>query len=228
MALKSPSKSLLTLMILPFLLVNLQLWSSFLMNMKNFTISRLNAEKTELLGCLKNEVMPVSVRVTYLDKEIVIHAVNDIKICGNHVSKNHDLAYSKNVSSRKASLEKILNSWKRRNLTINEKMIITKCFALSQITFISQFCNISSKDIKRIECICYRFIHYLETVNRSTLKLSKSEGGVNGVYIECYHAAIKIRQMFKANSRCKKLGLIQWKSKFVDEITETLSVFLCG
>ena len=105
-------------------------------------------------------------------------------------------------------------------------MIIIKCFALSQITFISQFCNIKPKDIKKIEGICYRFIHFPEHVKRSTLKLPQTDGGVDGVDIESYLAAIKIRQFFKANYKCYKLSLIQWNCKHSDEITNAARLYL--
>ena len=184
----------------------------------NATGLKLNADKTELLIISNNLVSNDSYSVNYLDKEVLIKSAKDVKICGNHVSCDQELSYEKNILARINCLEKILNCWKRRNLTINGKMIIIKCFALSQITFVSQFCNIKPKDIKKIENLCYKFIHNPERVKRSTLKLPKSEGGVDGVDIECFLAAIKIRQFFKADKRSHSLSLIQWKCKSSDEI----------
>ena len=94
----------------------------------------------------------------YLKEEICLKAVNEVKICGNHVSRDSEISYERNVLERITTLEKILNAWKRRHLSINGKMIIIKCFALSQITFVSQFSNIKTKDIKKIEGLCYKFI----------------------------------------------------------------------
>ena len=52
-----------------------------------------------------------------------------------------------------------------------------------QLTFVNQFQNISTADIKQIESLCYKFLWNggPERVKRSTLKLSKLEGGIDGV-----------------------------------------------
>ena len=187
---------------------------------------RLNAGKTELLFLSGVPDNNRSVNIKYLNEEICLKAVNEVKICGNHVSRDSEISYERNVLERITTLEKILNAWKRRHLSINGKMIIIKCFALSQITFVSQFSNIKTKDIKKIEGLCYKFIHFPERVKRSTLKLPKSEGGVDGIDIESYLAAIKIRQFFKANYKCQKLSQIQWNCKHIDEITNAARHYL--
>ena len=101
-------------------------------------------------------------------------------------------------------------------------MMIIKCHALSQLTFVNQFQNISGKDIKIIEQICYKFLWKggPERVKRSTLKLDKLEGGIDGIDIESFLHAIKIRQFFKADLNCIPLGYIQKHHPNNDEISQ--------
>lgn len=76
---------------------------------------------------------------------------------------------------------------------------------MSQLVFASQFCNINRVDIKRIERICFQYINNSKTerIKRSTLKLPKSEGGIDAVDVECFLNAIKIKQYLKASVKTK-------------------------
>ena len=55
-------------------------------------------------------------------------------------------------------------------------MMIIKCQAWSQLTFVNQFQNIKPADIKQIESICYKFIWNggPEHVKCSTLKIEQT------------------------------------------------------
>ena len=59
-------------------------------------------------------------------------------------------------------------------------MMIIKCQAWSQLTFVNQFQNIKPADIKQIESICYKFIWNggPERVKFSPLKLNKLDGEI--------------------------------------------------
>ena len=73
-------------------------------------------------------------------------------------------------------------------------MMIIKCHALSQLTFVNQFQNLTNTDIKRVEALCYKFLWNggPERVKRSTLKLSKLDGGIDGIDVESFLQSIKI------------------------------------
>ena len=183
---------------------------------------RLNADKTEVLRLTRNiHCASEPCKIKYLGKQIDIVPSQVIKVCGNHLQLDADERYKLNVTAKINSLSKILCNWSRRNLTPNGKMMIIKCHALSQLTFVNQFQNISNVDIKRIEAICYKFLWNggPDRVKRSTLKLDKLAGGINGVDIESFLNAIKIRQFFKAESYCETLRFIQKNSPLKEDIS---------
>ena len=157
----------------------------------------------------------------YLSKQISITPVDTTKICGNFLTLDPKARYNLNVTAKIDSLKQILLRWSKRNLTQNGKMMIIKCHALSQLTFVNQFQNIKPADIKQIESICYKFIWNggPEHVKRSTLKLNKLDGGIDGVDIDCFLQAIKIRQYFKAEEFCNPLSFIQRYCSMQEDIS---------
>ena len=171
---------------------------------------RLNADKTEILQLTRNYTQ-FNTMVSYLNEDIELLNTERIKICGNHLLLDPKERYNLNIGARIDSLQKILTNWTRRNLTIHGKMIIIKCHALSQLTFVNQFQNISIKDVKRIESICYKFLWNggPDRVKRTTLKLSKLEGGIDGIDIESFLQATKIRQFVKADQFSKTVNFLQ-------------------
>ena len=61
---------------------------------------KLNAEKTELLLLSDTRVNNVPVKIKYLNKNISLTAVKEVKIWGNHVSKDSETSYKKTVLTR--------------------------------------------------------------------------------------------------------------------------------
>jgi len=99
-------------------------------------------------------------------------------------------------------------------------MIILKTFALSQIVFTSQFCNISRSDIKRIESTCYKFVWSgnIDLIKRSVLKNPKNYGGINGIDVDCFLRAIKIKQYVKSNRESEVLREINEDPERLEDI----------
>jgi len=120
--------------------------------------------------------------------------VRKLCICGNVLSTDKKVRYKENVQNKIELLQAALKFWKGRNLTINGRMLFIKTFALSQITFTCQFSSFMPNDVKEIDSICYRFLQgdKTERVKRAYLKNDKDKGGINGVDIECFLAAIKL------------------------------------
>ena len=106
--------------------------------------------------------------------------------------------------------------------------MIIKCHALSQLTFANQFQNILGKDIKRIEKICYKYLWNggPERVKRSTFKLSKLDGGIDGIDVESFLLAIKIRQFIKADLNCEPLRYVQNLFPYDEDISRSSRVCL--
>lgn len=133
-----------------------------------------------------------------------------MKVCGNYLSFNREERYNLNITDKINKLNNALKIWKGRNLSINGKILIVKTFALSQLSFVNQFCNMTSADIKKVENICYKFIwNGKDRIRRSYLKNDHTEGGLRSIDIDSYVLALKIRNFIKAERHCKELNLIQ-------------------
>ena len=193
---------------------------------------KLNADKTEILRLCKHETSDLltlnDISSTYLDKTVVIKPSDTVKICGNYLTTDPKEGYAHNVTSKIASLRTLLLNWSKRNLSIYGKMLIVKCHALSQLTFVNQFQNISTSDIKQIESICYKFLWNQgpDRVKRSTIKLPKNEGGIDGIDVESFLLAAKIRQYFKAEKHCELLRFIQKNGAEYDDISKITRTYL--
>jgi len=159
----------------------------------------LNADKTEILNLSAFDNRIIS-KIGYGTARYEVNHVSKTIICGNTLSTDESVRYKANVLDRIDQLTSILNLWSGRSLTPNGKMIIIKTFALSQITFSSQFITFKQKDIKKIEYICYRFLwnNKPERVKRTWLKNDKCAGGINGIDVESFIVAIKLKQFFKS------------------------------
>lgn len=172
---------------------------------------RLNASKTELMSTAIAPPQSAPLLVQYLGDEVSLVTVDRLKVCGNTVTVDREVRYAENVTKRISKLEHITRIWKSRNLSLNGKMIILKTFALSQLVFVSQFMNISPTDVKYIESICYNFAWNgkRDRIKRAVLKSSKDQGGINGIDVDCFLKAIKVKQFLKADAKSESLSSIQ-------------------
>jgi len=66
---------------------------------------------------------------------------------------------------------------------------------------VSQFMNVRPRDVLKIEKICYGFLwnNKPEQTKRAFLKNDKNNGGINGVDVESFLDAVKIRQFIKSS-----------------------------
>ena len=174
---------------------------------------KLNADKTEVFNLTPSRV--ITNRVRYLGASYNLTRVEEIRICGITLASNEATEYQRNVTSRIDIMESLVSSWGRRNLTMNGRMILAKTFLLSQIVFPAQVVRICIKDIKKIERLIYAFVNGArrlygpEQVARKYLKAAKTEGGINGVDVDCFINAIALRQFGKAAQSNRVLAALQ-------------------
>ena len=102
---------------------------------------KLNKSKTEALWLGSNK--------SRTDTPFGIHwpkdYVNALGIC---FTTDQNISYSKNLESRLFSLEKCLNVWSSRDLTLYGKINIVKSLALSKLTFVASVLPIPDDFIK--------------------------------------------------------------------------------
>ena len=92
----------------------------------------LNRSKTEALwlGSNKNRTLILPLHGIRWPKDYV----NALGIC---FTTDHNISHSKNLESRLLSLEKCLNVWSFRDLTLYGKINFVKSLALSKLIFVA-------------------------------------------------------------------------------------------
>ncbi len=187
----------------------------------NFSGIRLNIEKTEILvmGRKPGETS-AKFNITYKGNSITIIEQDEVCICGITFSNNKTISYRKNILEKITKLERQLNIWRQRNLTLEGKILIVKTFALSQIIYSLQSTEIHAADVKHIEQIIFKFIwnkkqdstHAIGKIKRDILMSTKDKGGLNAPNINLLDKSIKLKSLLNNIESNHPLSII-YKNK---------------
>jgi exonuclease III/flavodoxin len=162
---------------------------------------KLNVPKTEIL-IIGDELKESKLfRIVHNGQSVNIKNQDTVKICGITYSLDKDEAYKQNVTNKITKMERQLNIWRQRNLTLEGKILIVKTFGLSQLIYSMQAIYFKQEDIKKIENIIYKFIWNIKPasnsnsgrIKRSTLECAKGEGGLNSPNVMILNEAIKYK-----------------------------------
>ena len=123
--------------------------------------------------------------------------------------------------------------WRSRNLTMEGKSLITKCFGLSQLTYNLQIYGINAVSIKLCESLIFGFQWLanksnkekgIDRVKRSIMKNEYSEGGLNITDVESLNKALKVKQFIRASRTRHPISKIQMycleKGRFTGKIIQ--------
>jgi len=140
-----------------------------------FGTCSINRSKLEALH-LGDGSSKMDVDIEHLDKPM--------KILGVHFTYNQNMALQLNLKSILEYLQKTLNLWKWRNLTILGRIQIVKTFALSKFLYRASLPN-SKEVIKEANKIIYDFIwKEKDKVKRRALIRDYEEGGLKMLDLE--------------------------------------------
>ena len=114
---------------------------------------------------------------------------------GIHGTYNEDERNILNFQSKIPVVKNIFNQWKQRNLTIYEKILLIKSYALSQIVYATAVLPIPNNILLEVENMIYEFLW-----NGKQHKLKKS------VIIQDYQEGGN-NMMFKRFHNCTKSGM---------------------
>ena len=91
------------------------------------------------------------------------------KYLGFYISPSMDKARTLNWENKLTKLQRLLDNWRKRKLTLFGRITIVKTLALSQIVHILMVDTIPEKILKRLNCLIYTFIWQtkIEKVKRS-------------------------------------------------------------
>ena len=144
------------------------------------------------------------------------HTCKEIKWTRDHV-KTLGVHHGYNIDENVIWMEKInkikscLSVWKMRNLTYQGKVLIIKSFIISKILYEMETRGIPQKYIDLIEAIIKQFVwdNKQPLVCKSTIQLSKEEGGLSVPNINTLYKATNVKTVYRIiNSECQNWNAI--------------------
>ena len=161
----------------------------------------LNADKTELLkiGSVGEEIYSVN----YMDKRHDIKSCVEVKINGILFQNSVDSTRRSNVEAVLGKMDRQFRTWSRRSLTTLGKILIVKCFGISQLTFLMQSMALDLLDFKKFNALIYKYIwnrHYSaskapERIKRTIVNTPVKLGGLGMLDVEELDASLKLRAL---------------------------------
>ena len=85
-----------------------------------------------------------------------------------------------NIEKQLLKSEKIMNSWKKRNITMVGRIMIVKSLIIPNITYVKSVTNIDNEYVSKFKTMIYKFIwnDKREKVIRETMNKNYIEGGL--------------------------------------------------
>ena len=125
-----------------------------------------------------------------------------IKVLGVHLTYDQSLFRDYNFDHLVPSIEKIINIWKQRNLTVYGKVIVAKTFLISKLNFIARIVSVPIDIIERVEKIISNFLwNGPDKIKRKASYNTYDNGGLNLTHISTWIKAQKL----------------SWIKRFLDE-----------
>lgn len=160
---------------------------TLLQKFKKLSGLEINTTKTEgmWLGRWKNKTdMPFGFRWPR----------DPIKALGIFFSYDENKTNELNFAEKIRNLEKTLNSWKRRKLTLYGKINIVKTLGLSKLIYNASVLVIPEHFIKQIEKIIFDFIWDGKPakIKKSTIIGEKKQGGLKMIDFNILNKALKV------------------------------------
>ena len=142
----------------------------------------LNVDKSEAISIRRN--------VPVIDNGI--KWVESAKCLGIYVGHNKDLNMHMNWERKIDGLRTILETWKKRDLSIFGKINVIKMLAVPKITFSAQNTSVPKHVIPDIAKILYEFVWgKTDRIKRNTMIGPKEQGGMAMLDIESHFEAMK-------------------------------------
>ena len=162
----------------------------------------LNADKTELMLLGSNPVEK-SYNVSYLNQNYNVTSKEKVKIIGILFQRDRQQMKTENVDLAISKIDKHFKNWSRRNLSTLGKILIVKCFGISQFIYLLQSLCIEKVHYKKLNAILYKFIwnrHYLaakapERIKREIVNTPIRMGGLGMLDIVALDEGLKLKAL---------------------------------
>ena len=171
----------------------------------------LNLHKTEglCIGSLAN---------TYPAMHTIKWPHKPIRYLGIHIGNNLFECQKNNWINKIEKIQKLIDCWRKRHLSLIGKILIIKTLALPKLIYPATFLSVPDGFIKKINKILYNFIWGVrDKIQRRIIKNSISKGGLQMVDVESQFFAVKaawITRMLKNNNKNWSFLFEYFLSKF--------------
>ena len=179
----------------------------------------LNMEKTEgiWLGNFKDSEEKYA-KIKFTKKPV--------KSLGIYFGHDKEQCYKLNWTERIEKLEKILDCWKKRHLTLFGKITVIKSLALHKLIYVASILPYDDLIIKTVNNLIFKFLwDGKKDKIRRTIIINKIEnGGLNMIDFECQMKALKaawIPRLYEKNNMFNKIPYF-----FFDKLASNLDIVL--
>ena len=149
----------------------------------------LNRDKTEGILLGDPEIFPA-------ESYGIKWRQSGVKYLGIYVGYDKNFCKQRNWTEKMEKFQRILDNWRKRDLTLFGKVVIVKTLGLSNIVYSARHTETPSEVIKQIESSIFHFLwNKVDRIKRNTLYADLEEGGLNVTDIESYLSAIKCTWM---------------------------------
>ena len=123
-----------------------------------------------------------------------------IKYLGFYIAPDMDKARTLNWENKLTKLQKLLDNWRKRKLTLFGRITIVKSLALSKIVHILMVETIPDIILKKINSILFAFIWQtkVEKVKRKIMTRQFDKGGVNMIDLQNQKSSFRLRWLGRA------------------------------
>ena len=163
----------------------------------------LNAGKTEILRVKHGPTQHVEYEVNYMGERVRIKSQPEIKINGILFQQDEVKMKTANVGEVVKKMQKKLEPWSKRGLTLAGKILLTKTFGISQIIYVLQVLALEPADFKLLNSVLYKFMwnrHFKaakapERIKREIINLPTKLGGFGMLELTKLDRSIKLRTL---------------------------------
>ncbi len=181
----------------------------------------INPEKTEILNLRKFNANE-SFHTNIYGNNVTLNTTKEITICGKTFSLDPDIEVSKNIDDKITKLEKQLNMWKKRKLTIEGKILIVKTFAISQTLYTMQNTYYPLSKLKKIETLIYKYIwNGIDRIKRDIIKKHYKDGGLKGPDIFLINQTCHLKQVLRSKDSLHDIAKIQGAKTDIEQLKHT-------
>ena len=126
---------------------------------------------------------------------IIRWADKPVKCLGIYFGKDKQVVEDLNWTPKISNIERLLNAWKRRNLTYYGKVCIIKTLALSHIIYNASMIHVPKYVIKTVNKLIFQFLwgSKCEKVKRDTITGYMEYGGLNFPHVEHQIIALRLK-----------------------------------